>query len=282
METEKIEGTKEIEKIKKVTIDVDEYKAAAKALKVVTDKERKKALALKKQGKALKALTESSTVVEYDEKKEAAEKAKKDYDEKWMAFKKIRDKRNNLLKAIKDVKNIITGKIDFFDSEKERKAEEERLAKEGEERKKEEEKKKVIDVDIIDEPDGKCEVCGGIGEVMESADELAESIPCIACNAQSATHEISDTNKHLGNSTDKTESLATESPQKSKEGQNGMVTEQIKIEIFDIKQFYGALMRAERGIQENDLKITVKGLGEIAKKHKCKPGEIVVAGAIVV
>lgn len=69
---------------------------------------------------------------------------------------------------------------------------------------------------------------------------------------------------------------------KQTSGKDEAVAEEIVIEVFNVHQFYGALARAERGALEKNLKITVEGLEEIAREHKCKPGDIVIAGARLV
>lgn len=248
--------TKELEKIKKVIIDVGEYKKSANLLVIKTEKDFKKAKALKKQGKGLKALTESTTTIDYDEKKEAYDKAKKTSDEKWEDFKEIRDKRNILLKAIKSVSDIIKNKIDGYSEllenrrlEEIRKAEAEkaRIARElreeearrvevekkkariAKEQRKINEQKEIIDVENTPNIGNSCKVCGGLGEIMESADELAEQIPCPSCNEDCPTciKESACPDPGQINSTEETESDTVVPPQKSEQGQNEPVVNEI-------------------------------------------------------
>lgn len=178
--------------------------------------------------------------------------------------------------------------------------------------KEEEEKKKAIETEAVVKAqcehgkysDETCEICGaepckdhicydggldgcfcsecGIGLYHHG---YAENENCSECAHEgeilSCSSKIKNESKPPENVAGRTRTPPTNTLQKSEDGKNEAITGQIEIKVFDVKLFYGALMRAERGVQEENLTITVVGLEDIARKHDCKPGDIVIAGARV-
>lgn len=290
------EETKEIEKVKKATIDIDDYKEKFDSLVVDGQESIEEARSLQSQVKAAKSQVKAATELEWNRKKKIWEESKEETEKKKKEYYEIRDKRNALMGACKEIFDGIGEKVDNFRAECVRKAEEERRVKEAEEqrlvkekkdkerREEEAKKEKVVDVKGVTEVNGKCKVCDDKGVVMESDDELAEEIPCPACNAKSISQQNTPTEPGPSKPINTTEVNTPQPPQKPEEEQNRAVTKEndLDFEIYDMYKFLGAITRCEKGATTDLVLTNGDEIMKLAEKLNCKPGDDVISGCRVI
>jgi hypothetical protein len=88
-------------------------------------------------------------------------------------------------------------------------------------------------------------------------------------------------NKPLQSTSKTMELNATIPPQKSEEGQNEPIVNEIEIEVININQLIGSIMRGERGATFDLIQPNTEELIKLAKKFNCKPGDTIITGCRV-
>lgn len=282
----------------KINLDIDKYRATAENTVIESDKDLKVFTVLKKQIKATKALVESSTELELLEKHEAYKIAKKDADEKWDEYKNIRDPKNALIKAIKSVSDMVKDKISAYNRmiedsrlEEERKKREAEAAKirEKEEAERKEQEAKQAEILAKQELERKANEAQEelIREEKAKRDRMNEKT--IDVEAEEQPEENKTPPYHLSHHGDTSPPSATppQAPEKEEEGNDGhpvrhiTPTQGLKIEVFDMGKFQGAVMMGERGAPQNLVIPNYPEIEKFALNLNCKPGDEIVRGCRV-
>lgn len=295
---------KEPEGMVKIKVDLAVFQEQFADLVVNGEHSIQQAESMKAQAKALKGLAKATTELEWKTKKDAYETSRDKTEELKKEYHQIRDTRKTLMNACADIFSGAKKKIEDYRAECVRKAEAERFKKEKEERQRiqeqkeaeEAEKKRIKEDERMErltremeeearqkeeakKPEYACNICNDSGYVREREGEDG-SVNCPHCNNHNNTDIIKPVGP--GNPIKTTEPDATVPPQKEEEGQNEPMQQEFNVEVFDMLDFIGAIIRGDYGATFNLLQPNIPAIIKLAKTFNCKPGDVIISGCTVV